>query len=665
MKQILAVAVRELRERWLLFPGAFVAGFFPLVIPAFGVTREAAPTAGAAGAILLGAAAAVVMGSSMLARDTADGRLRFLFSRPLPWGAIWLGKWLAAMVLVVSSVVLISIPWMTAIPLSSLGGRHGDSWLRAILGSPGALPLALAGIVIIVGLSNFGATALRSRSTWVVVDLALLLLTFWATRRYFAPLWQYGIVPEARYGIIVVGLLPLALAGIVGSLAQVSYGRTDLRRAHRALSLGFWAVIGLTLAVAAGYWAWVRSAGPDGVIVQRASCDPAGRWLYVEGTGRHSGIYPLEFLIDTTTGRYLARPGPDEDLERLFFGPMFSGDGRVAALAGAATGGAALKLFDLGDASPRVTIVALESSAPPTGNTLFALSPKAATVFVANESGASLFALPSGRRVATTTTPPGWRPGAVSFPAEGSARAWLVPNDGRGARQARAEMRVVDLAAGADATSVTFPLAAAVDPLVRSRLVLPDATGQRILTWDAGLRLRDGATGHEVASLVEGSGSVAALFLADGRIVVERRADAAEPAPAHARLRVFDPAGTLIAEMELPLPSCPLGLGPEVGPGRVAVSCVYGSQLARDTVVVDVASGAVVERLEALRPALRYPGAWQVAGSTSSVHFFSTEDARFVHEPDRAQVVRVDFATGERRVVAGAGAARGERISAR
>ena len=37
----------------------------------------------------------------MLARDAADGRLGFLFSRPVPWPAIWGGKWLAAVVLVV------------------------------------------------------------------------------------------------------------------------------------------------------------------------------------------------------------------------------------------------------------------------------------------------------------------------------------------------------------------------------------------------------------------------------------------------------------------------------------------------------------------------------------------------------------------------------------
>ena len=72
MSKLLAVAARELRERWLLFPGALVAGLVPLVLPAFGVRRELAPTAGAVGAALFGVAAAVVIGSSMLARDSVE-----------------------------------------------------------------------------------------------------------------------------------------------------------------------------------------------------------------------------------------------------------------------------------------------------------------------------------------------------------------------------------------------------------------------------------------------------------------------------------------------------------------------------------------------------------------------------------------------------------------
>ncbi len=55
----------------------------------------------------------------------------------MPWPAIWGGKWLAALALVVASAFLAAIPWMVAYPLASLGGHHGDSWLRAMLDGQG------------------------------------------------------------------------------------------------------------------------------------------------------------------------------------------------------------------------------------------------------------------------------------------------------------------------------------------------------------------------------------------------------------------------------------------------------------------------------------------------------------------------------------------------
>jgi hypothetical protein len=657
VRKLLAVAARELRERWLLFPASFVFGFNPLVLPAFGVDRQVMPEVGLMTSIGFGAAAAVLMGSTMLARDASNGRLGFLFSRPVSWPAIWGGKWLAALVLVVSSGLLAAIPWMTAFPLASIGGHHGDSWIRAMLDGPGSA-FVLVLFVLVVGLVNFGATAFRSRSPWFALDLVLLLAAFWATRRYVAPLLLYGVVTKEQVPPVVL-LLPLALALLLGSVAQVAVGRTDPRRAHGAMSLAFWAVVGLTLTMAAGCWLWARSATPAEVSVSAVTRDPAGRWIYVEGAGQHSGRYPHRFLIDTTTARHLAHPGLDEEL-RFAFGMLFSADGRFGVLPGTAKDGASLELFDLREATPRVTQVTLESSPPPSWRTTFALSPSATSVFVVHESGASLFELPSGRRMATTTIQPGWRPAAARYLAEGAARAWLVPSDeGISALRAQAEMRVVDLATDGAASGTTFPLVAAIAPGSGWRSVLPDADGQRLLTSDAGLHLRDAATGELIASLVEGSGAIPALFLADGRVVVEDRSGAGQPPSGHARLWVFDRAGMKLTEIELPLPPWGLGIGPEVAPGRVVVSCLRSPFLSEDTLVVDVASGGVVDKLPGLRPATGFWGvssAVPAGGAVSSVQYFRDAEGR---------VIRVDFASGERKVVAGTGAVAGERISAR
>ena len=90
----------------------------------------------------------------------------------------------------------------------------------------------------------------------------------------------------------------------------------------------------------------------------------------------------------------------------------------------------------------------------------------------------------------------------------------------------------------------------------------------------------------------------------------------------------------------------------------MAVSSFRSPYLAEDTLVVDVGDGRVVERLSGLRPAIGF--FWNVSGvpadaGPTSVHFFRDVEGR---------VIRIDFATGERSVVAGPGAPRGERLRA-
>ncbi len=654
MSKLLAVAARELRERWLLFPGGLALGFLPTVLPAFGVKRDDSEFIGFLFAMCIGAAAAVVMGSSMLARDAANGRLGFLFSRPVSWPAIWGGKWLAALVLVCASGFLAAIPWVAV-----YASEHGTSWLRAMRDGAGTAYFFTA-VILAVGLVNFAATAFRSRSPWVAADLVLLMAAFWATRRYVAPLWLFGVLRVWSGWEVVVAIAPLAIGFLAGSMAQVAVGRTDVRRAHGALSVAFWAVVGLTLVGAAGYWAWARSASPADVTVHAVSADPAGRWIHVQGSAERSGYYPHAFLIDATNGRYAALPGPDWDHSRFLTNRQFSADGRSAAVLWSGGTNAGLSLYDLAAAAPRATEVVLESSPPPAWSEAFGLSPAASHAFLVHESGASLFALPSGRRVATTTIPPGWRPALVRFLSEGAARSWLVPamelrrGDAHG--PARAEMRVVDLATDGRSRAATFPLAAPVEPTWVWKGIAVDASGKRLITSDGGVRLRDGVTGDLIATLAEGDSRLPVLFLADGRIVVGSGVTAANNPKA--KLLVFSPDGTKVSEWPLEVWPWGLSVGPEVTPGRVAVAAFRSPYLSEDTLVVDAGDGHVVERLSGLRPAIGFWVAPAVPADAvpTTVHFFRDVEGR---------VVRVDFATGERRVLAGPGAPAAERLRPR
>ena len=166
--------------------------------------------------------------------------------------------------------------------------------------------------------------------------------------------------------------------------------------------------------------------------------------------------------------------------------------------------------------------VSLEASLPPDWSSQFALSPTGDSVVVAHESGASVFGLPSGRRLATTTIAPGWRPVAARYVGAGTTRTWLVPWTADRRTRPR-------LAGGVARGRPRDPTVARRPPPSRSdgdRAATAhgrpcgSADGSRIVTFDGGAHLRDGVTGAMLATLSESKRDEAVSFLSDGRVVV-------------------------------------------------------------------------------------------------------------------------------------------------
>jgi hypothetical protein len=653
MSRLLAVAARELRERWLLFPASLVFGLNPLVLPAFGVDKRAMPFVGVVTALGLSAAAALIMGSTMLARDTANGRLGFLFTRPLSWPTIWGGKWLAAIVLVASSGVLAAIPFMVAYPSES----HGGSWVRTMASEHGWV-VGFGVVLLGAAAANFAATAWRSRSPWVALDMGLLMAVLWFARRHVAPLWLYGIMGKDERSLLLA-VAPLVVGLFAGSAAQVAVGRTDVRRAHRALSLVLWTVIVVAVAAAGGYWRWVLSAAPADVSVRSVAQDPAGRWIYFEGEAPRGGWYPYGYLVDSVDGRWAARPNPvtSDGNWHVPVGARFSADGRFFAELRVEGRGAGVVLVDLASRPPRLAHVSLEASPPPDWSSQFALSPTGDSVFVAHESGASIFGLPSGRRLATTTIAPGWRPVAARYVGTGSTRTWLVPwNRGAHVPASRAELLVVGLEADGRAKTTALPLQSELAVPAAWKAVRTSADGSRIVTFDGGAHLRDGASGAMLATLSESKPDEAVSFLADGRVVVaEALPSDGEAGRPGAIVRVFDRDGVKLGESPLDLPAFALSLEAEVAPGKVLVSS-RRRFIQTDTVVFDVAAGRIVQRLSGLSPVPPFwfgPGAGAPGAVSGNVQFLTDGSGN---------VRRYDFATGISTTVAGPGAPRGEQI---
>src|SRR5262245_46348770 len=119
MKAFATVFGRELAERRLLLLAALLLGLVALAAPWIpGLPPQSADELRGGVALvltgLLTTVTAVLLGGSVIARDLAERRLGFYFSRPIPGGALWAGKLTAAVALVLASGVLASTPALLA-----------------------------------------------------------------------------------------------------------------------------------------------------------------------------------------------------------------------------------------------------------------------------------------------------------------------------------------------------------------------------------------------------------------------------------------------------------------------------------------------------------------------------------------------------------------------
>src|SRR4029077_12545575 len=117
MRGFAAVFEREFYERRLLWVVALVLSLVPVVLPLMpgllpgGASVEDLRSGLAFGlAALLAALLALFLGTSMIASDLAERRLRFYFARPLTGWTLWAGKLTACLTLVLGAGLLVLIP---------------------------------------------------------------------------------------------------------------------------------------------------------------------------------------------------------------------------------------------------------------------------------------------------------------------------------------------------------------------------------------------------------------------------------------------------------------------------------------------------------------------------------------------------------------------------
>jgi hypothetical protein len=534
VRGLAAVFGREVAERRMLALLALGLGLVPLAAPWLpGVPRESPVEARSAMALALAlglsAVSAILLGGSVISRDLAERRLGFYFARPLAGWEIWAGKLGAVVALTLGSTLLVLLP--TALLSGVPGPQSLGLPIEATPWDFLALGICLLELIL---LSHAGGVILRARSAWVALDLAgagvFAVLGWTAFRR----LLLAGAFIPVQWVVQALGLL--VLAGLLAAGAvQVIDGRTDPRRAHRALSITLWGVLLAAGLAAQGYARWVLAAAPEDLgPVHQVEASP-GSWIGVCGWDPRRRFEPC-YLVDVPTGRFVrVRPALDMGVVRL--AARFSPDGRWAAWLepeeGAGKPGP-LQLYRLDlqhpDASPFQANIWYPR--PPAS---LVLSPDGSQVAAIQEGRIVVDEIATGNRLVAALSPRFDEHPSLEFAGPGRLR--ILGNDvGRDPREPEFAYNVwqiweMDIATGRLRRTGGF----------EDRLGKMDRSsdGSRILVLEPRERtiaLRDGWTGRPFAGLPwEGAAPSGVDFLSDGRIAVTASRDGGT------EVRIFSP----------------------------------------------------------------------------------------------------------------------------
>lgn len=261
----LAVFRREWIGRRNVFLLALAMGFIQLIGLRFdpdasSVHEKAAMMAIGTGTLFAWVVAAL-FGATMVGRDLEERRFSFLLNQPLRTGEIFAGKVVAGVGMAVLAAILLCLPPVL------LGGI----WRQLPLKEAGRIVgLWLAGGTVLLLLFHAVSIQVRSRSSWLVLDLAAWAGFFWGVRLLSRRLVGDGAFEEMLQlwlVLLVVVSLGLALAGFL----QVAEGRADLRRGHRWVSVTLATSLGLALLIGWAQTAWVLSHRPAGSRTPTAS----------------------------------------------------------------------------------------------------------------------------------------------------------------------------------------------------------------------------------------------------------------------------------------------------------------------------------------------------------------------------------------------------------
>ncbi len=317
MTGLTAVLAFELHRRRGFVLLGLVVGLFVVAVPwlngspAPDQLRGMATAIASLGVFLLGG---LLAGSGLFVDDLTSNRLSFSLSRPVGSAAIALARVSAAFLCVATATGLSVLP--SALAGADLFGGEGS--FAVLLGRLGAevpypfswltdwrisLLVVTPALLGVLGAGNALALLARVRSPWILLDLAAGILVGFA----LVASADLLALPGSKAFEGLLRPIALLLAGIgltMAAAAQVTRGRVDASRAHRAFS-ATWFLAALVIGGSSlAFSAWYSKPTLSQLQLRSTSIQPLdGRWLLVHGRVDRPEPLSASFLVDRATHR--------------------------------------------------------------------------------------------------------------------------------------------------------------------------------------------------------------------------------------------------------------------------------------------------------------------------------------------------------------------------
>ena len=643
MKGFADVFMLELRMRRAVFPAALVAGLIPIPLALMmkGVASfpDALNVGAYAFALIGGELLALYLGATVLCQDLSEGRQGFYFARPLSGFALWAGKFTAAWAVVLGAMFVVLIPaTFMGEGLANLGAADNPLWVYD-LGPQTLSPLwsllfqALA-VLFFMGLAHAVSLMFRSRSTWLALDAVMVVviptLAWWGLRR-LTGFWE-------MYGLLTILLLVYAAGALLAVLPagalQTVFGRCDLKRGHKILSLTLWAMATVFVLGCSAFAYHVTHLTPANLAaIEYASPAPAGDWAVIGGPARGMARYVWPtFIANTRNGSWVLPPE-----SRWGGGPFLAPDGKMALCfdmrAGGYHGPYDLVSYDL--TSPATPEPKSHGVVVQSANTHIWFSPDSTRIALLAGQDLSVLDVSTWKVLAVQRLPfheGRWERYMVAFIERDRLlifRCPTGPRDEKGLTLMEFDVAGKKLQQVGQLPRTYYP----------KRL---DASGGKMLAtegfspWD--LLLCDARTGTVLKTLLRQTAHGTGYFLWDGRILAIDRTST------DTVLHLFTPEGEELKTFSLGAPRR-VRVGAEPAPNQVMLETwEVGSGMLKtgDVRRLDLAAGTV-QVLPGIKPCRSfwtfYQDAWW--------HPASSRPAWDLYLDDKGKLVRHDFATGE------------------